>query len=144
MAKGGYRPGSGPKKGSKFKKTLDKEAGRALVRELVLREIEPMVMAQVAHARGISYAVVRRTDGTFTRVTTKKQLDEAIAQGGQSLQVYTQVPSTAAFTDLLNRALDKPKEQPMEMEVNGSLEVTLLEKIQKARARLQKPEGPGR
>ncbi len=32
-------------------------------------------------------------------------------------------PSVQAFTDLMNRALDKPKEQPQELQISGSLEL---------------------
>lgn len=42
----------------------------------------------------------------------------------------TRDPSIQAYTDLMNRALDKPKEQEQEIKLSG--EVTLIEKLQSA------------
>ena len=47
---GGARPNSGPKKGAKYAKTIAKEQAREALRAIVLRELEPLVQAQIAHA----------------------------------------------------------------------------------------------
>lgn len=104
------RKGGRPK-GSKGKKTLGKEAARELVRQFVTERLTPMLEAQAANAIGIKYLVTReKKGGKFIRVT------EAMARAKQGdseeiIEVWEKDPSVQAFTDLLNRALDKPAEQ---------------------------------
>ena len=102
--KGGRPPGPA-------QATIDKALKREELRRIVCEELEPMTRAQMAHAKGISYMVLRQKDGTFTRATDVKQLDAALAAGASTFQIFTQAPNTQAFTDLMNRALDKPAEQ---------------------------------
>lgn len=109
--KGERTPGSGKPKGYKAPKTIEKELERERLRQMVCAALEPMTAAQIAHAQGVSYMVLRHADGTFARATDEKQIDAACAVGAQAFQIFTQAPSTAAFADLLNRALDKPAEQ---------------------------------
>lgn len=110
-------------KGKKCRKTLEKEAARELVRQMVTRHIEPMIASQVANAIGIKYLVVRQqSTGKFLRVTetmakAKQGQDEEI------IEVWEKDPSVQAFSDLLNRAIDKPKEQEQEIKVTGSVEL---------------------
>lgn len=121
MPRGGARPGSGRPKGSKTKATLDKEAARELVRQRVIERLGPMLDAQFANAEGIKYLVVRdKKTGKFLRVgegRAKLEKDEEL------IEVWEKDPSVQAFTDLLNRALDKPKEQAQEVEHSGAIEV---------------------
>lgn len=96
--------------------TIDKAFHRERLRAIVIEELEPMIRAQVDHAKGVSYMVLRQKDGTFTRATDVKQIDAACAAGESAFRIFTQSPNTQAFADLLNRALDKPTEQ---VEVTG-------------------------
>jgi hypothetical protein len=58
---------SGKPKGAKHKSTLDKEAAREVLREMVKAELQPMTEAQIKHAKGISYLVYRdKKGGKFT------------------------------------------------------------------------------
>jgi hypothetical protein len=110
MPRGGSRPNSGPKKGAKYKPTLDKAAARDALRAVVLEHMGAMVAAQIANARGLKYLVTRdKKSGKFIRVT------EAMAKAKQGedeerIEVWEKDPSVQAFTDLMNRALDKPAE----------------------------------
>lgn len=124
MPRGGKRPNSGPAKGTKYASTLSKEAGRELVRQRVLQDIEPMIAAQIAHAQGLKYLVARhKATGKFERLSEADC--KRILAGGESehvmLEVWEKDPSTQAFTDLMNRTLDKPKEQPQELDVKGDV-----------------------
>ena len=103
---GGARPGAGKPKGYKHAPTLEKEAARALVRELVFARLRPIIEAQVAQAEGLKYLVTRGKDGKFVRVgpAMAGALDET------TIEVWEKDPSTPAATDLLNRTLDKPTE----------------------------------
>ena len=122
MASGGKRPGAGRPKGRKNSKpsarTLDKEMARALLRERVIANMGPLVDAQVANASGLKYLVVRdKRTGKFIRVT------EAMAKvgtGEEIVEVWEKDPSVQAFTDLMNRTIDKPVEQ-VQADVSGAL-----------------------
>lgn len=108
MPKGGKRRGAGRPKGRKDNKTLTKELGREALRAMVLAELQPMTDAQIANAKGISYLVYRnRKTGKFERV---KSL-EAVDQEQETIEVWEKDPAIQAYTDLMNRALDKPAEQ---------------------------------
>lgn len=124
MARGGKREGAGAKKGSKHAATLSKEEARELLRQRVLKDMEPMVAAQVAHAQGISHFMLRdKKTGKFERITELAQIEAALnaddAEEGSSYYIWTKDPSVQAFTDLMNRALDKPKEQAQEIQLSG-------------------------
>ena len=68
-----------------------------------------MTSAQVAAAKGLKYLVARhKKGGTFRPV---KDVLEAIKDEEQIIEVWEHRPNTQAYTDLMNRALDKPVEQ---------------------------------
>ena len=122
MPKGGRQPGAGRPKGSKNKDTLEKELVRERVRLKVSEYVDPLVEAQVAQALGIKYLVTRDAKtGKFTRVSgrglSRRNQDREV------IEVWEKDPSTQAFTDLMNRAIDKPKEQAQEVEVTGNWDV---------------------
>lgn len=139
MAHGGKRPGSGPRKGAKYKSTITKEQARAALAAIVIREMDALVAAQVANAKGIKYLVVRdKKGGKFLRVT------EAMAKlnkgsGEEIIEVWEKDPSVQAFTDLMNRALDKPAEQMQELKITG--EVNLVSRLHAARQRTRELHG---
>ena len=139
MPRGGARPNSGPKKGAKYKPTLDKEAAREALRVIVLREMEELVGSQIAAAKGISYLVARdKASGKFIRLSEEAMTQ--LLEGGddekvEAVEVWQKDPSVQAFTDLMNRALDKPKEQKQELEVTGELTV-IPARLAEARKRL--------
>jgi hypothetical protein len=114
MGRGGQRDGAGRRVGSKNKVTLEKEAATELVRVLVTQDLEALIRAQIAKAKGISHLVIRdKTTGKFVRVTDPNRIMRVI-NGGKNAQevweIWTRDPDTGAFTDLMNRALGKPKE----------------------------------
>lgn len=121
---GGARPGAGKKKGTRWKSTLDKIAAREALRQYVTQHIEELTAAQVANAKGLKYLVTReKKTGKFIRVT------EAMAKLKQGddeeiIEVWEKDPSVQAFTDLMNRALDKPAEQEQAVAVTGTLKIS--------------------
>jgi hypothetical protein len=116
MARGGARPGSGRKKGSRWPATLDKEAAREVLREMVKDQLRPMTEAQIANAKGIKYLMVREASGKFVKVT--EAMAGALAPEA-IVEVWEERPNVQAFTDLLNRTIDMPA-KPAE-EVNAKL-----------------------
>lgn len=127
MPRGGARPNSGPKKGAVYKPTLAKEAARELVRQLIMRHLEPLVAAQVAHATGLKYLVTRdKKTGKFIRVT-EAMARVKLGDTEETIEVWEKDPSVQAFTDLLNRAIDKPQERHEVMgEGGGPIVLTWL------------------
>lgn len=136
MARGGARPNSGPKKGTKYAPTLSKEAAREAMRQIVMAHMEELAAAQIANAKGIKFLVVRqKTTGKFLRVTeSMAQLKSgALKKDEEIIEVWEKDPSVQAFTDLMNRALDKPKEQPQDVNVTGQIDVVTVLKQRQAR-----------
>jgi isocitrate/isopropylmalate dehydrogenase len=122
-ARGGARPGAGMPKGyvtAKVKAaTMDKEMARARLREIVMANLDPLVHAQVANAQGIRFLMVReKTSGKFVKVG--KDAAEKLDPNTEIIEVWEKDPSVQAFTDLMNRAIDKPIEQ-VEAQVSGNI-----------------------
>lgn len=132
MPRGGYRPGSGRPKGTTGipqKQTIEKEAARAALRQIVLENMRSMVDAQIKHAIGIKYLVVRgKKGGRFEKVTSEMIEGGILDSDNHIIEMWEKEPSVQAFTDLMNRAIDKPAEQALEvnMNVSGDLTARLL------------------
>ena len=129
---GGRRKGAGKPKGTQTQETLDKIAAREFVRQRVTAALGPLLDAHLANALGIKYLVTRhKTTGKFMRVTEamarlKRGKDEEI------IEVWEKDPSVHAFTYLLDRALDRPKEQ--EIDINVTNTEALLARLDAGRA----------
>lgn len=125
MPRGGARPNSGPTKGTKYAPTLAKEAAREALRAVVMRHMDDMLRAQIAHAKGIGHLYTRDKGGKFSKIESQEQIDKLLAEGseGEDYWIFAKDPSVQAFTDLMNRALDKPKEQEQEVNIQGAIEL---------------------
>ena len=110
---GGARPGAGKPRGRKWASTITKEAAREVLRKRVIQQLEPLVQAQIDNAMGIRHTFLRDEQGRFVQLTDPKQIEIALNSGdeGKYYWTFTKDPSIQAFTDLMNRALDKPTEQ---------------------------------
>ena len=136
--RGGARPGAGMPKGYTTKKTLDKIAAREAVRVVVMQHMGRMVQSQVAHAIGIGHLYTRDKAGKFNKIENQAEVDRLLRDGaeGEDYWIFTKDPSVQAFTDLMNRALDKPKEQEQEVKITG--ESALIERLLAGRQRAAK------
>ena len=119
--RGGARPGAGMPKGHKTRKTIAKDAAREALRQIVLEHMREMTAAQIAQATGLKYLVTRdRKTGKFIRVTqAMARLKEGDTE--EIIEVWEKDPSTPAYTDLMNRAIDKPAEQEQQVAVSGKV-----------------------
>ncbi len=142
MPRGGARNGAGRPTGSTGPQqvTIDKAKQREAVRAIVVEHMRPMVEAQIAHAKGIKYLVARsRLGGKFERVSPD-QLDSMLEgqdDGSIVLEVWDKDPSVQAFTDLMNRALDKPTEHHEHTGAEGGpIELAVIDRLKHGRARL--------
>lgn len=134
MPRGGARPGSGRKKGSKV---IDKEMARELLRQKVVEKFGPLIDAQIANAMGIKYLMARdKAGGRFRRLERVPEPGELVEGPHEIIEVWSKDPSIQAFTDLMNRALDKPKEQPHD--VNLKVSGDIVARLEKGRARAAK------
>ena len=105
----------GKPKGTKHQATINKELYREVLRALVTAELEPMVKKQIKHAQGIDHFFLRNEKTKqFEQVKDPALIQAALNSGdeGSYYWIFTKDPSVQAFTDLLDRTLDKPA-QPM-------------------------------
>jgi len=106
----------GRKKGQLGLAALDKLAQREFLRKRVAERMGELIDAQITNALGIHYLVTRdKRTGKFIRVgpAMAGQVNE------KTIQVWQKDPSVHAFADLLNRTIDKPAEQPVQLEHTG-------------------------
>ena len=108
---GGARPGAGKPRGVKWPSTLRKEEARELVRRYVTERLPQFLDAMSDNITGIRHLMMRDPKaGKFERITgDAKQIDKAI-KSKNACWIYTKDPNVQAFTDLLNRAIDRPAE----------------------------------
>jgi hypothetical protein len=108
---GGARPGAGWPKGKKWPSTLRKEEARELVRQFITERLPEFLDAMAATVVGTKHLMMRDPkSGQFTRVTgDARQVDKAV-KSKNACWIYTKDPNVQAFTDLLNRAIDRPAE----------------------------------
>ena len=129
----------GPQKGRKYRPTIAKEQAREALRQIVLREMDALIGAQVANAKGLSYLVARnKRTGKFEKVTGEmlEKWQRSPDNMPEVVEVWQKDPSVQAFTDLMNRAIDKPAEQLQEIKLTGELH--LVDRLHAARNRLAK------
>jgi len=113
---GGARPGAGRKKGGHNQSTISKLEARELLRKHVMDEFGPLIKAQVANSLGIHYLVVReKVSGKFLRVGELRA--RGLKPDEEVVEIWEKDPSVQAFTDLMNRTLDKPAEQEQDLNV---------------------------
>ena len=121
MAKG--KKTGGRQKGTKNKATLDKLAAREYYRQRVMERLDPIIEAQFASALGVYHLMAKDKDGSFTRVTDPDVMVRVLNSGESFYKIYAQNPNPQAQRDLLDRVLDKPKEQEQELKITGELEL---------------------
>ena len=120
MPSGGYRPTAGRPKGRANNRTIRQKAYAEAVlekmREVVAKHMPVMFEAQMAHAQGVHYMMLRESDGGYAKLSddpeiSDKQIRAAIASGGQAFKIFKQAPNTQAFNAVLDQVLGKPLER---------------------------------
>lgn len=118
----------GPQKGAVYAKTLKKEELRELYRDLAAPHLSAILRAQLDSAIGINHFMLRDpVTGQFSRITDPDQILAALnapeEDSASRYLIYAKDPNQQAASDILNRVLDKPKEQEQDLNVQGALEV---------------------
>lgn len=130
MARGGKRPGAGRPKGAKNRPDapselakVDKELLREELRAAVRARMPELLAAQIANACGIKYLVARdKKTGKFRRLgEAGVPFEETLRDEEEVIEVWEKDPSVQAFTDLMNRTIDKPAET---VQVDANVTVT--------------------
>jgi hypothetical protein len=122
-------------KGHITPKVLQKEEGKALLRELVLGELRPIVRGLIGKATGINHMMLRdENNGQWIRLTEPEQIEKALnakgAEEGKTYWIHTKDPDVQAAADLLNRAVGKPIEEvKTELNVNVKLDEVIQQRF---------------
>lgn len=90
---------------------------RAAYQALCITELRPIVEAQIARAKGLKHLVMRDEEGRFKRISPTDL--EMLNGVGAVIEVWERDPDQKAIDTILAYNLDKPKEQPQEVEVTG-------------------------
>lgn len=134
MPRGGKRPNSGKKKGAKNAATISKEQAREAFRVVVQQHMSDLLSAQISNAKGINYLVVReKASGKFLRVGQGRA--ETLKPEEEIVEIWEKDPSVQAFSDLMNRTLDKPKEQEQDINLRGQVDIVEVLRQRHARAK---------
>jgi hypothetical protein len=137
--RGGARPGAGMPKGTKTKATISKEQAREALRTIVLDHMDDMVSAQVANSKGIKFLVVReKKSGKFIKRITDPEQEIVLDDEREIAEIWAKDPSVQAFTDLMNRALDKPAEQEQTLNLKMPAMEAVLARLAQGRERVAK------
>jgi hypothetical protein len=96
-----------------------------------------MLRSQIAHACGIGHMFTRDKSGKFTKIESEQEGTRLLAEGEENSDywIFFKDPSVQAFTDLMNRAQDKPREQEIQVTVTHELEMVPA-RLAQARRRL--------
>lgn len=154
MSSGGARPGAGKPKGSKHKKTIEREIALKELQQRILEEIRPLLRAQLDTAKGLTVMFQRKKlknhktgkyerTGEMVRVQDLNRIEELLegdCTGDDWYYITTKDPNVKALEDLFNRVFGKPKES---IELAGSLPSNIIinvvnEEFNKAKQRIQK------
>lgn len=131
----------GRPKGRKNDSTLSKEAARERLREMLTRKLEPVAEALVSRACGVRYFVTRNAKtGKYEMVTNPDQVIAALnGEDEMTGEFYTDKPETAAIKELLDRTVDKAKEQEQDINLKGDAD--LIAALMRGRQRAREARG---
>lgn len=142
--KGGWRPGSGIKKGTKFKRTLDREEALKDYRIRVTKITDQLFNSQFTNAVGnvYIYQIVETGQGEKTKrkhvlVTDPTKIAEILDEtGGDSgvvgedyFIVTTEKPDNAAIKDMLDRTYGTATQTVVTEDPDGK-KIPILTKIE--------------
>jgi len=119
--RGGYRPTGGRKKGSKDKRTIDKETAEAEMKMRILKSLRSLVNSQMSLAKGVQY--LYRIDKKFNEKTGNYTDSKAVlVSNSEEIEAYltrdynqkdkyyfitSEKPDNSALNSLLDRVFGK-------------------------------------
>lgn len=125
-------------KGYVYPETIQKEQAKAVMRDLILAELRPIVRAGIRAATGVDHFMLRNEEtGEFRRLTDPAEIEAALnhpgAKEGSTFWIHSKDPNIPALVTLLDRAIGKPVEE-VQMEITSN--EPLAQRMKKARERL--------
>lgn len=136
MPHGGKRPGAGRRKDTETsvqvreQRSIEKAVLREETRRLIAPHLPRLIAAQIENGAGLKYVVTRdKKTGKFLRVGPA----QAANPTEETIEVWEKDPSVQAFTDLMNRVIDKPAEQELQIKLSADHE--LLARLDAGRQR---------
>ena len=110
------RRGAGRPKGSKDPHARAKEQDREHARLRISAELDPIIDAAIARAKGLRHLQIRnKKTGKFERVTDPERITTILSgKAGAEYEIWeiwTRDPDIAAIRELLDRCIEKPREQ---------------------------------
>ena len=120
----------GTKVGYKQAPTLAKEAAREAVRQRITERLVPIVDAQIDAALGIKHFMARNPQtGEWKRLQSFREIEQALndprAKDGSTYYIHTKDPNVQSARELLDRAIDRPREA-LEVVHDGGVTVRWL------------------
>ncbi len=133
----------GKPKGFKFPATIEKETQREIARQLIAKRLEPIIDAQCDNAQGVKHFMKRDPEsGKFERLTNPDQIAAAMnedgAEEGSTYWIYTKDPSPQSAKEMLDRLLDRSKEQEQEIKLTGDADMMTALALGRQRAAKRK------
>jgi hypothetical protein len=153
MARGGKRPGAGKKKGTKHKKTIEKQMALERLQQRVYASQDVILNAQLSAAIGLQYLYridykekaieVGKGDARHTEimrvpekpvlVTDQEEIEQYLSGDADKNSKYyfltTEKPSVEAIKNLWERAFGKA-EQPIDLTSKGQRIGQILDDIE--------------
>mgnify|MGYP001562517863 CR=1 FL=1 len=115
----------GRPKGTKNPRTLAKEQAREEGRLEIQRYMRLMLRSQIHNAIGVGHLMLRNKDGTWRRAPKSMTAEaiEKVLNGGRNMYyIALKDGNPQSFTTLTAYAWDKPKEQPLDVNVHEDLD----------------------
>jgi hypothetical protein len=103
MTHGGRRPGSGSKKGAKYKKTLEKQEHERQVRARIAADVDEYYEAMKLKATGVTHLMARDKDGTWKEVTDPAVMRKCLNSGEQFYRLSARDPDVRALINVFDR-----------------------------------------
>jgi hypothetical protein len=120
--------------------TLAKRDAQEVARKRITERLVPILDAQIDSALGLKHFMLRDPKtGEWSMITRPadiiKAMNDPRAKAGSTYLIYAKDPNQSAIKDLLDRALDRPKES-MDLTVQNA--DVLVQKLMQGRQRAAK------
>ena len=120
MGHGGKRSGSGSKKGSVYKKTLEKQEQERQLRARIAEDVDEFYEALKLAATGVTHMMAKDRDGTWKEITDPAVMARCLNSGESFYRLSARNPDVRALVNLFDRLCGSATQQS-QVQVNGGL-----------------------
>src|SRR5215831_16075349 len=111
MGHGGQRNGSGSKKGSVYKKTLEKQEHERQLRARIAADVDEFYDALKLSATGVTHLMAKDKDGTWKEVTDPAVMARCLNSGESFYRLSARNPDVRALINLFDRLCGSASQQ---------------------------------